>query len=115
MAMITDNNESEQIHGKEESGEEIIEGAHTEDQLDKLKEAVSPGGRDAYPERQAGTEPSTGDENANMQHEDHSTLSTQGDSEEKEENLGGSTNFSLDQLKSEGDTRGDAINTDEAQ
>lgn len=30
-------------------------------------------------------------------------LSTQGDSEEKEEQLGGTTNLSLDQLKKEGD------------
>jgi hypothetical protein len=112
--MITANNEQEQVHGKEQSGEEIIEGAHTEDQLDKLKEAVAPGGRDAYPERQAGAEPSTGDENADMQNT-HATLATEGDLAEREENLGGTTNLSLDQLKSEGDPRGVPTDNDEAQ
>ncbi len=33
-------------------------------------------------------------------------LTTQGDSAEKEENMGGSTNLSLDQLKKEGDPEG---------
>jgi hypothetical protein len=33
-------------------------------------------------------------------------LTTQGDSAEKEENMGGSTNLSLDQLKKEGDPDG---------
>lgn len=34
------------------------------------------------------------------------TLSTQGDNVEKEENMGGSTNLSLDQLKKESDPEG---------
>jgi hypothetical protein len=37
-------------------------------------------------------------------------LSTQGDSEEKEEQLGGTTNLSLDQLKKEGDPAQDNSN-----
>jgi hypothetical protein len=46
-----------------QTGEEIKSGARNEDQLDSFKQAVPPGGRDAYPELQAGTPPDTGDEN----------------------------------------------------
>lgn len=46
-----------------QSGEDIRDGARNEDQLDKIKEAVPEGGRDAYPELQAGAPPNTGDEN----------------------------------------------------
>jgi hypothetical protein len=41
------------------SGEDIREGANEEDQLDKIKQNVPEGGRDAYPEKQAGTPPNT--------------------------------------------------------
>ncbi|MGN6639201.1 MAG: hypothetical protein ACTHJ8_09840 [Mucilaginibacter sp.] len=41
---------------------------------------------------------------------DQQPLSTQGDSEEKEEQLGGTTNLSLDQLKKEGDPAQDNSN-----
>jgi hypothetical protein len=60
--MEKDENKSGTTQSNKQPGEKIIEGAHNEDQLDKLKQNVPPGGRDAYPERHAGTEPSTGDE-----------------------------------------------------
>jgi hypothetical protein len=54
-------NETEGSQETHQTGEEIREGARNEDQLNGFKEAVPPGGRDAYPELQAGTPPSTGD------------------------------------------------------
>jgi hypothetical protein len=47
----------EQTRDNQQEGKDIIKGATNEDQLDKLKEAVPEGGRDAYPEKQSGTEP----------------------------------------------------------
>ncbi|WP_342646031.1 hypothetical protein [Mucilaginibacter sp. CSA2-8R] len=41
------------------SGEAIRKGANEVDQLDKIKQNVSDGGRDAYQEKQAGTPPTT--------------------------------------------------------
>jgi hypothetical protein len=40
-------------------GEVIIKGANQQDQLDKIKQNIPEGGRDAYPEKQAGAPPNT--------------------------------------------------------
>jgi len=39
------------------TGEEIVNGAQQEDQLDKFKQAVPEGGRDNYPDLQSGVQP----------------------------------------------------------
>lgn len=60
-------NELEGLQEAHQDGEAIREGARNEDQLDKIKQNIPPGGRDAYPERQAGTPANTGDENLETQ------------------------------------------------
>jgi hypothetical protein len=57
----TPQQEPEGLQDAHQTGEDIRAGARNEDQLDKMKQAVPEGGRDAYPERQAGAPPSTGD------------------------------------------------------
>ncbi|WP_345950680.1 hypothetical protein ABDD95_04345 [Mucilaginibacter sp. PAMB04274] len=52
-------NEKEGLQDAHQSGQEIRDGARNEDQLDKIKASVPKGGRDAYPEQQAGTPPNT--------------------------------------------------------
>jgi hypothetical protein len=58
-------NEREGLQESNKTGEQITGGANQEDQLDKIKQNAPEGGRDAYPERQAGTPPSTGDHDEN--------------------------------------------------
>jgi hypothetical protein len=60
-------NENKGLEDTHQTGEEIRAGARNEDQLDKIKENIPPGGRDAYPEQHAGTPPNTGDENLKTQ------------------------------------------------
>jgi hypothetical protein len=55
--------EPEGLQDAHQTGEDIRAGARNEDQLDKIKQAAPEGGRDAYPELQAGATPSTGDKN----------------------------------------------------
>lgn len=40
-----------------QSGQNIVSGANDESQLDKFKENIPEGGRESYPEKQAGTTP----------------------------------------------------------
>jgi len=72
------------------TGKEIVDGARNEDQLDSLKEAVTD---------QEGA--SDGEEG--QKEEGNATQTTGGSYAEEEENLGGTTNLSLEQLKNEGD------------
>ena len=51
--------EKEGLQDTNLSGEAIRKGAEEEDQLDKIKQNAPEGGRDAYPEKQAGTPPNT--------------------------------------------------------
>ena len=53
--------EKEGLQQANQDGKTILDGAHETDQLDKFKENVPEGGRDAYPELQEGAEPSQGD------------------------------------------------------
>jgi hypothetical protein len=55
-------NETEGSQESHQTGEEIRDGARNEDQLEGFKQAAPPGGRDAYPELQAGAQPDTGNE-----------------------------------------------------
>lgn len=60
-------NEREGLQETHQTGEEIRSGARNEDQLDKIKGAVTEGGRDAYPELQSGAPPNTGDDKLDTQ------------------------------------------------
>ncbi|GAB2684783.1 hypothetical protein GCM10027037_02580 [Mucilaginibacter koreensis] len=40
-----------------QSGENIVKGANNEDQLNRFKESAPEGGRNVYPDQQAGTPP----------------------------------------------------------
>lgn len=106
--------------------EQINKGANDQSQLERLNENVTDEERDGYPDNQIGTPPSTGDEN--LEASKDSTLSgghltetrkgydqksggdvgqftptTGGSDADLEENMGGTTNLSLDQLEQEGD------------
>jgi hypothetical protein len=53
--------EKEGLKESNENGKEIVDGANETDQLEKFNDNVPDGGRDAYPEKQQGAEPSEGD------------------------------------------------------
>jgi hypothetical protein len=56
------------------------------------------------------TDNESNNQNTGKTENHHSTLTTEGDATEQEENLGGTTNLSLDQLKKEGDPQGSHTN-----
>jgi hypothetical protein len=53
--------EKEGLQQTNKDGQEIVDGAHETDQLDKFKQNVPEGGRDNYPDLQQGAQPSEGD------------------------------------------------------
>jgi hypothetical protein len=55
--MEQENQQPQGTQDNHQSAENIVKGASNEDQLDKFKESVEEGGRDAYPDQHAGTPP----------------------------------------------------------
>jgi hypothetical protein len=52
----------DQITDNQQTGEDIVEGANNEDQLDQFNQSVTAEELEGYPDNQTGTPPSTGDE-----------------------------------------------------
>lgn len=67
-----------------------------------MTQNMEPEDQDNVQAGQNQTDPSS-EQNEQSATENHRPLTTQGTQEEIEENLGGTTNLSLDQLKKEGD------------
>lgn len=96
------NNEQEQTpQGNSLSGDKIISGAGEEDQLDSFK-ATAADQNTGPKATQYGTQPSTGDDNADQDADKASVAGEQTGNTEGTD-LGGTTNLSLDQLMEEGD------------
>lgn len=58
---------------RSEEPEDIREGAHEEDQLEKLRRNAPEGGRDEYPERQQGTPPVSHVDNGSPEDHGHAS------------------------------------------